>query len=110
MLIGGRGTLRLLSRVIYRIQKDAFEICTHLALIFLKKSQITAYILSFITRKFAVPRFVFNIGRDGAAQTGGSNNVGTLDIKIEVWTQRTGLSAGFVAINPPFKIAKIKEK
>lgn len=53
-----------------------------------------------------VSHFVFNIGRDGAAQTGGSNNVGTLDIKIEVRTQRTGLSGAFVAINPRLKSQK----
>jgi len=89
------------------MQKDALEIYTHLALIFFKKSQITPCILNFITRKFAKSRFVFNIGRDGAAQTGRSNNVDTLDIKIEIQTQRTGLSAVFVAINSSLKIAKI---
>lgn len=35
-------------------------------------------------------RFIFNIGRDEAAQIGRSNNVGTFDIKIEVRTQRAG--------------------
>lgn len=35
-------------------------------------------------------RFIFNIGRDEAAQTEGSNNVGTFDIKIEVRTQCAG--------------------
>lgn len=35
---------------------------------------------------------------------------GTLDIKIEVRTQRTGLSGAFVAIDPPLRLKSQKKK
>lgn len=72
-----------------------------------KVTNYTLHIKFYYEKIREVPRFVFNISRDGAAQTGGSNNVGTLDIKIEVRTQRTGLLGAFVAINLQLKIAKI---
>lgn len=58
-----------------------------------KVTNYTVHIKFYYEKIREVPRFVFNIGRDEAAQTGGSNNIGTLDIKIEVRTQRTGLSS-----------------
>lgn len=102
--------LRLLSRAISPLDAKGCsrDMSTHLALISLKKSQITSCILNFITRKFAKCLALSLISAETEpAQTGGSNNVGTLDIKIEVRTQRTGLSGAFVAINLPLKIAKI---
>jgi len=99
--------LRLLSRTISQpdvkgCSRDVHAPCFNLSQ---KVTNYTLHIKFYYEKIRKVPRFVFDIGRDRTVQTGGSNNVDTL--KIEVRTQRIGLSDIFVAINLPFKIAKI---